>query len=115
MNTETTPAPSPINLDIISFSGRIGRKDFLFRWAPLALITLGLSYQVTLVKSFPIIISLYLIIVPFIVIGIGYKMRRLRDTGLAKWAIILAVLLSLFPVLDLLLALYMLIKKSAYD
>lgn len=119
VKTPTEEASSPvvptINLDVIAFDGRMGRKAFILRWLPLALITLGLSFQVSLVKSTPIVISLYLIIVPFIIIGIGYKMRRLRDTGLEQWKIIICVILSLFPVLDSLIACYMLIKKSKYD
>lgn len=105
----------PENLSILAFSGRMGRKAFIMRWVPLALVTMYLSWLASNSSSAATMISLYMIIVPFTICGIGFKLRRLIDIGRPKWQIYLIVALTLLPVLDLFIALYLILKKGRYE
>lgn len=117
-----TAAPQieePENLNLLSFSGRIGRKAFNIRWIPLTIVIFYLSYLVFVSPNAASVISLYMIQVPLAICALTFTVRRLRDIGFSKWKIIFVALLTLLPqnnvftaVLNLLISGYLIFKKG---
>lgn len=114
----TTAAPQveeTESLSLLSFHGRIGRKAFNLRWIPMTLATFFLYYLLSKTTKTTLTTSLYMIIIPISISALTFKVRRLRDIGLSRWKIIALVILTLIPVLDLLIAGYMIFKKGKFE